>query len=693
MKIERLIAIYSGVHLLMLFTVLPEWVKVIAMGGWALGMIAIERGRPWPSNLMQAFAGIGFIATFAVVRPVFGIENSACLAAWVLAFQIHHLKEARPRLTQLIVCVFALSIYLVNDASLFNMGLMLVDLVFFFALLNTSQGARNTPFRWATLKSALRLMVLSFPVWILIFFFFPRFTLSLWGNEKGMTAKSGFADEIRPGQIGKVVDRDDVAFRFAYQISPDQKYFYFRGGVLNEIKGGLHWARGNTRSFPIDDGSQIEFGFIHEVWLEPRWSRYLFAGEFAQGVITGFGLTARDVESLGASVFQFRFTPRRLTYYQVSSTTVDLAQGISDAERAATTSLPQAVREDLLEVKDPPKLRGIPAGQAIALLDRWYLDQKFRYSQQVPTVPGEKVSAFLNDVRVGFCEHFAAVSAVLLRNAGIPARVVIGFLGGTYNPIAETYTMLDRDAHAWTEYYDDTTGRWTRYDPTASIQPLRFSIGSEIYRLSPEELDAAASGNRATDLLSRLTGNIGLLWDAWTHEVERRIVFYDASWMTKFYEEMGVPKWGPWITGFVALLTGTLLLTFLRGLFRVRTKKSAAEKLWQQIRADLRIPDELQGEGHSLELAAQVAGPNGERLRQFRAEFLRYRYAPKDSTRPRMRRLREEWRSLKRLLSKDGTRERIQNHLVLNGGRRDFRQKHSMPPPVTPDVKSPESGL
>jgi hypothetical protein len=309
-------------------------------------------------------------------------------------------------------------------------------------------------------------------------------------------------------------------------------------------------------------------------------------------------------------------------------------------------------------------------------LDGWYRAQKFRYSQEVPTVPNESVAAFLNDVRVGFCEHYAASSAVLLRAAGIPARVVIGFLGGTYNPIAESYTMFDRDAHAWTEYYDETQRRWVRYDPTASIQPLRFSIGSEIYRLSPEELDLAASGRRATDWLSRLTERAGLVWDAWSHELERRIVFYDASWMSRLYEDMGIPQWGPWITGFVALLSAALLLTFLRGLFRVRTKLSRGEKLWREVRAYFQIPVDIAGEGRAFEVIARAAGSGAPQVRHFAARFLRYRYAERTADRPRWRELRGEWQSLKQQVSKDGTRERAVRAFV---------------PSASPHVKSSES--
>lgn len=677
MKTERLIAISSGIHLLMLFPVLPDWVKVIAMGGWSLGMIAIERRRPWSATLMQFFAGVGFVATFAVVRPVFGVENSACLAAWVLAFQIHHLETARARLTQLIVCLFALAIYLANDANTFNLGVMLADLVFFFALLNASQGARSSPFRWSTLRSAVKLVALSFPVWIMIFFFFPRFTLSLWGNPAAATAKSGFADEIRPGLIGKVVQRDEIAFRFRYLVPPDQKIFYFRGGVLNEIRGGLYWARGGTQSFPLDDVVNADFGFLHEVWLEPRWQRSLFAGEFAQAVLPGYGLGPRDVEPLGASVFRFRFTPRQLTYYQVSSTRVDLAQGISREERRATTSLPEDVEADLKRVQDPPKLAGLPASRAVETLNRWFQERRFRYSQEVPTVPGERLSAFLNEVRVGFCEHYAASAAVLLRGAGIPARVVIGFLGGTYNPIADSYTMLDRDAHAWTEYFDDESARWVRYDPTAVIQPLRFSIGSEIYRLTPEELDEAARGDRVLDWRGRLQESLGLVWDAWTHELERRIVFYDAGWLTRTFEDLGIPRWGPWLTGLAALVTGLVLLTLLRGAFRVRTKKSASERLWQSVRAEYRVPDSLQGETAVFEAIARAAGPSASAVVQFKDHLLLHRYGAPQGGRPTTRELRREWRELKRQLAKDGTRERIRWAPVLKEGRPKSRQSAS----------------
>lgn len=661
MKLERLLVLYSGFHLFLLIGVLPEWVTAAALGAWALGVIATERRRPWPSWLMQSFAGVGFIATFALVRPIFGIENSACLAAWVLAFQIHHLDSPRARLTQLFVCLFSLSLFLVNQSSNQNMFIMLADLVLFFALLNASQGT-SKGFSWQTLKQAFRLIVMTFPIWILIFFLFPRFTLSLWGNEAGLTATSGFADELRPGLIGKVIQRDDVAFRFQFTNPTGENYFYFRGGVLNEIRSGLHWRRGRSENWSPSTTDQ-NLGFAHQVWLEPRWARALFVAEYAQTVTAGLGMEKDQVESLGASVFQLRYSPRRMVNYQGSSTTVDVRRKLSSAERESTTYLPPDVLDDLAEVKNPPLKTGMTAAQAIFRLSSWYREQEFRYSLQPDSIRSERVSEFLNTKKLGFCEHYSAATAVLLRSVGIPARVVVGFLGGTYNPIAEVYNMLDRDAHAWIEYYDAELERWQRFDPTAIIQPLRLSLGSEIYRFSPEELNQAALGQRSQSWWSQITDRAGLFWDAWGHELERRIVFYDASWMNAVFEDLGIPDWGPWIAGLFALGMGTVLLTFLRRFLGVRRYFSPSEKIINDFRRNFRLSAELQGEARMFAEVLKHMNEDPQPMILLRDRLLRFRYAAKHSEAENN--LKQTWLKLKKQTVKDGTRRRVRDAQAL----------------------------
>jgi hypothetical protein len=55
--------------------------------------------------------------------------------------------------------------------------------------------------------------------------------------------------------------------------------------------------------------------------------------------------------------------------------------------------------------------------------------------------------------------------AVLLRAAGVPTRLVNGFLMGDYNPVGQAYIVRQSDAHSWVEVYLDET-EWTEFDPT-----------------------------------------------------------------------------------------------------------------------------------------------------------------------------------------------------------------------------------
>ena len=63
------------------------------------------------------------------------------------------------------------------------------------------------------------------------------------------------------------------------------------------------------------------------------------------------------------------------------------------------------------------------------------------------------VTNFLFETRAGFCEHYASAFAVLMRAAGIPARVVTGYQGGELNTFGNYMTVRQADAHAWTEVW------------------------------------------------------------------------------------------------------------------------------------------------------------------------------------------------------------------------------------------------
>jgi hypothetical protein len=71
---------------------------------------------------------------------------------------------------------------------------------------------------------------------------------------------------------------------------------------------------------------------------------------------------------------------------------------------------------------------------------------------------------FLFKDRKGNCEFFATAAVVLLRHAGVPARLVTGFLASEWNEYGRFYDVRQGQAHAWAEAY--AGGRWITLEPT-----------------------------------------------------------------------------------------------------------------------------------------------------------------------------------------------------------------------------------
>jgi hypothetical protein len=89
----------------------------------------------------------------------------------------------------------------------------------------------------------------------------------------------------------------------------------------------------------------------------------------------------------------------------------------------------------------------------------------------VPPPGSDAVDDVLFVSHSGFCEQFASAEVVLLRAAGVPARMAVGFSGG--EPGDDGFrTVLRSDAHAWVEVWFPGVG-WVTSDPTPAAAPTR----------------------------------------------------------------------------------------------------------------------------------------------------------------------------------------------------------------------------
>ena len=157
----------------------------------------------------------------------------------------------------------------------------------------------------------------------------------------------------------------------------------------------------------------------------------------------------------------------------------------------------------------------------------------FNYTLKPPQLPGaDRVDDFLFRTRRGYCEHYASAFTLLMRAAGVPARVVLGYQGGEINPNGNYLIVRQSDAHAWVEALLPGRG-WVRVDPTAAVAPERVESGMEA-ALPQSELQSAWAVRRLGTWYgyyarARLQWDrVNFLWNRWvldySHERQKNLL-------------------------------------------------------------------------------------------------------------------------------------------------------------------------
>jgi hypothetical protein len=198
-----------------------------------------------------------------------------------------------------------------------------------------------------------------------------------------------------------------------------------------------------------------------------------------------------------------------------------------------------------------------------------FTQQPFYYTLTPPKLADNSVDAFLFDTKRGFCGHYASAFATLMRAAGIPARVVTGYQGGTFNRFADYWILRQSDAHAWTEIWIDGRG-WLRIDPTSAIAPSRVERGLS---------DAASADGPLISRWQRRTpwlADTRLRLDALRQLWRERILLFDQDSQQKVLEWLNIPE--PDGQKLVMVLTAALTLVFGWLTWAVRREINPARK-------------------------------------------------------------------------------------------------------------------
>jgi transglutaminase-like putative cysteine protease len=564
---EQLAGIFAclGLALLAHLGSLPAWVFVTVAVSGGIRLARARGGRPAPPRGVRlAVAGLTIALLFLQFRTFNGLSAGTALLGLVAGLKLLETETQRD------IYVITLSIYFLSVAALLqSTSFWLFAFLTGVCWLTTATLLRLTstlpvPDWRSSLRYAGRILAQALPLTLALWLFFPRFAGPLWQIPvDSHVAGSGLSDSMSPGDIDQLAMSDEVAFRvhFAAATPPPQER-YWRGPVLHDFNGHT-WTR--SYSMPRGAAPLLPMGPAYEytVSLEPHQHRWLFALDYPSrwnlpdaALTSDYTLVQRDPVS------------RPLDVTATSYTKVQAPEPLSKAvRRLDAQTLPKQYPRTMQLAQTLRSAHPDDADYVRAVLTL-FNQQPFYYTLTPPKLADDSVDGFLFDTKRGFCEHYASAFAILMRAAGIPAHVVTGYQGGSFNRFADYWIVRQSDAHAWDEVWIEGHG-WLRVDPTSAIAPARIEGGG----------DALSAGSPLAGRWQyriRWFADARLRLDALEQIWRERILFFDQGSQQKLLEWLNIPE--PDGQKLVLLLTAALILVLIWLTWSVRREADPAPK-------------------------------------------------------------------------------------------------------------------
>jgi len=297
----------------------------------------------------------------------------------------------------------------------------------------------------------------------------------------------------------------------------------------------------------------------YEITLEPTRQQWIFALEMPQD-------WSIERAFMGPQQQLVHVTPieQRVAYKVVSYTDHVVQTDLQAIYRKWYTKIPDTGNPRSVELaRQMRENAGSDAAYINAVLAKFH-DEEYFYTLQPPALGSNPVDRFLFDTQQGFCEHYASAFAFMMRSAGIPARVVLGYQGGEVNPLGGHLIVRQSDAHAWTEVWLEGYG-WRRVDPTAAVAPERIEYG-----VQAATLDGIGETWGFT-APSQFLQDLAMTWDVLNAKWNEWILGYGPETQNKFMEWLGMddPDWRKKflllvgsVVGFILIISAFMMLRY-----------------------------------------------------------------------------------------------------------------------------------
>ena len=595
----------------------PWWLTALtaALIGWRAAALAHPRLLP-STWLLLTIAAAGMLGVWLEYRAIFGRTSGIMLLVMFGGLKMLESRNQRDAAAVVFLTWFlAITNFLYTQSIPTALGMLAAVATSVTALVGLA-APRRAP--RANLRTAALLVGQAVPAALVLFLLFPRVQGPLWGlPQDAYSAISGLSESMAPGNLSQLTLSDAIAFRVDFKEDlPPRRTLYWRGPVLWDFDGRT-WRVGSPSLADLPEprnGVRVEYSVL----LEPHNRNWLFALESAAL------LPPRSRYLDDGQIVALAPIRSRMRYEMVSRTEADPVAQEDPRNLDRALRLPAGFNPRAVALARGWRASSGGDAQVLARAIEHFRLERLQYTTEPRLLGRDSVDEFLFDSHEGFCEHFSSAFVFLMRAAGVPARVVVGYQGGDLNPVDGRFTVRQADAHAWTEVYLVDRG-WIRVDPTVLAVPRRLDEGLA--------RSVAAAG--ALPLIMRpdmeWLRSLRYNWEALTHQWNLLVLGYNPERQRELMSWLGMhdADWLELASTLLAALGGIVLLLFAWMLRRL-ARPDPVQKAWVQFcrklgaRGVARAPHE--GPRDYAERAARSLPSVSDSIQRIAALYIALRY-------------------------------------------------------------------
>lgn len=520
---------------------------------------------------LTLFAVGGCIAIAITAKSLGLLGAMLHLLSFAYAIKALELKTKKDFYQIILLGLFILATSLIfNQSLLFSCFVIIILMVNLTVLLQHYSPSQKLK---QNLLTSSKLIMQSLPLAAVLFVVFPRLA-PFWQVPMAKSAVTGLSDNVSPGDIANLARSNELAFRVTFEGKvPSYSQLYWRALVLDDFDG-KSWKKSDISknlarrirsqqvSFKADVSENIKLSSVasYQIIAQPSFQHWLFALDVAQ--VSDINPSASTIIELSDYTLQSKEPLSQALSYNVDSyLKAPLELILSKEAKQQNTSYPKNSNPRLS--REANRLRGIYNDDlklAQAVLDN-FREQKFYYTLKPPVLLQTPLDQFYFDSKKGFCAHYASAFTYIMRAAGIPARMVTGYMGGEFNPNGDYYSIYQYEAHAWSEIWLKGVG-WYRVDPTAAVDPTRVERG-----LSSELLQEQASFNESFFNFSGYRNSvigraIRLQFAAIDYQWTRWVIGYSSEHQYNLLSQL-FGKMKPWKTAAIIGLSFIIMMLLI----------------------------------------------------------------------------------------------------------------------------------